>query len=271
MLVDTSCHKIKAIKIQCLLFSYIQLVAERSDACIALGREIIYPVMMRIPYILFSGMLILGKQQFVARIKQILCKIFLYNYAFRLRQFRALRKIAVGHYSEREIVFALIDRIVLVTINHRLSCTEFLYIIFYIHNGIGKSSASVAGYLHPVGRIAEPFHRKHIILRCKRGIMCNGGIAQSAYKICVKIFLRPLRQLHPVKIIVLGDLSFKFYRIVVLDGSICRCAYIHVCVENTLRYDNYSQYRTNRFESELLKNSESHSQNIQCRKSAEDN
>ena len=101
--------------------------------------------------------------------------------------------------------------------------------------------------------------------------MCDGGIAQSAYKICIKIFLRPLRQLHPVKIIVLGDFSFKFYRVVVLDGSIFLCANIHVCVENALCYNNYSQYRTNRFESELFENAESHSQNIQCRKSAEDN
>ena len=101
--------------------------------------------------------------------------------------------------------------------------------------------------------------------------MCDGGIAQSAYKICVKIFLRPLHQLNPVKILVLGDFSFKFYRIVVLDRSICRCTNIHVCVENALGYNNYSQYRTNRFERELLENAESHSQNIQCRKSAEDN
>ena len=90
MLVDISCNKIKAIEIQRLLFAYIQLVAERCDASIALGCEIIYPVMLCIPNISFSGMLILGKQQFVTRIKQILCKIFLYNYAFRLRQFRAL-------------------------------------------------------------------------------------------------------------------------------------------------------------------------------------
>ena len=48
--------------------------------------------------------------------------------------------------------------------------------------------------------------------------MCDGGISQSAYKICVKIFLRPLRQLHPVKILVLRDFSFKLYRIVVLEG-----------------------------------------------------
>ena len=107
------------------------------------------------------------------------------------------------------------------------------------------------------------------MLGSKRRVVCNSRISESAYKISVKIFLRPLRQFNSVKIIVLWDFALQRHRIIVFNRGVCRRTDINVCIEHALSRNYHRKHRSYRSERKLSEHSERHRDNIQRRKSAE--